>query len=440
MNIAIVGGGPVGLISSIVLIENNNKYNINIYEKRKKYTREQFIVSGGEKGDILQYLPKKLRIKLKEKIMCFIDNPVVDKYSYCYKKKPNDEDFFNFSFTIEIKKLQKILLEYIKKEYKSNIKYINKEFTKNNISEYEIIIGTDGQKSLVRDKLMKVKWKNLKDYESYILHVKYTDLSNKKYLVNNIIPEKYNNSFGIKLKRKHPFTLIEKKQEYEQDRFRLIRSNTNKTQFLLQIDKTTYNKIKNIKVFGKLPKKIQNIILVDSFMMNSLPINLKNTPITLYNQNIGCSDKYAIIKNKKLFLLFGDSAYTTHIFTGEGLNIPFIFLKNIIEKYVLNLSSQNKLKILKSYNARLKNIFQNRIQYKVFLRYIPHNFIRKICSNLKMEDLINFSRDELHFRYDEFIPKIQKKYKKIPISIIKNEICFILRDKILKYYTYKLNK
>ncbi len=287
---------------------------------------------------------------------------------------------------------------------------------------------------------MKVKWKNLKDYESYILHVKYTDLSNKKYLVNNIIPEKYNNSFGIKLKRKHPFTLIEKKQEYEQDRFRLIRSNTNKTQFLLQIDKTTYNKIKNIKVFGKLPKKIQNIILVDSFMMKSLPINLKNTPITLYNQNIGCSDKYAIIKNKKLFLLFGDSAYTTHIFTGEGLNIPFIFLKNIIEKYVLNLSSQNKLKILKSYNARLKNIFQNRIQYKVFLRYIPHNFIRKICSNLKMEDLINFSRDELHFRYDEFIPKIQKKYKKIPISIIKNEICFILRDKILKYYTYKLNK
>lgn len=297
MNIAIVGGGPVGLISTIVLIENNKNYKIDIYEKRKKYTREQFIVSGGTKGDLLQYLPKKLRIKLKENIMCFIDNPVFDKYGYCYKEKPKGEDFFDFSFTIEIKKLQIILLNYIKSEYKDlEVNYINKEFTEKYTEKYDIIIGTDGQKSFVREKLMKVKWKPIKKYESYILHIKYTDSSNKKYLVENVIPEKYSDSLSLKLKRKNPFTLIEKKQEYEQDRFRLIRSNKNKTQFLLQIDKTTYNSIKNIKVFGKLPKKIQNIVLVDSFMMNSLPTNLKNTKITLYNQNIGNSEKYAIYK------------------------------------------------------------------------------------------------------------------------------------------------
>ena len=64
-------------------------------------------------------------------------------------------------------KLQKILLEYIKKEYKSNIKYINKEFTKKDVSNYDIIIGADGQKSFVRNELMKVKWTPLKKYESH---------------------------------------------------------------------------------------------------------------------------------------------------------------------------------------------------------------------------------------------------------------------------------
>ena len=439
MKISIVGGGPVGLITSIVLIEDNKNYKIDIYEKRKKNTRKQYIVSGGTKGDLSKNLPKKLRLKIRESILCFIDNPVVNKYGYCYKNKPGI-DFYDFSFTIEIQKLQKILLEYIKKEYKSNIKYINKEFTKKDVGDYDIIIGADGHKSFVRNELMKVKWTPLKKYESYILHVKYIDRSNKKYLVDNIIPEKYKNSLSIKLKRKHPFTIGEKKQEYDQDRFRLIRSNTNKTQLLLQIDKTTYNKIKNIKVFGKLPKKIQDIVLVDSFMMNSLPTNLKNTPINVYNQNIGSSDKYAIIKNKKLFLLFGDSAMTTHIFTGEGLNINFKILKETIESYVLNFPSQNKSQIIKSYNARLNYSFVNIIKYSIYLRYMPHKVISKICSNIEMKDLGKLLINEVHFRYDYFISNIQKKYKNIPIAIIKKELCYIFRDKILKYFIYRFNK
>lgn len=126
---------------------------------------------------------------------------------------------------------------------------------------------------------------------------------------------------------------------------------------------------------------------------------------------------------------------TTHVFTGEGLNIPFIFLKNITAEYY---SGKNTTKILKSYNARLNSEFRNGIEYKVLLRYIPHNFISKICSNIEIDDLIKFSIDELHFRYDFFIENIKQKYKNIPISIIKKEICYVLRDKMLKYFIYKL--
>jgi len=42
-------------------------------------------------------------------------------------------------------------------------------------------------------------------------------------------------------------------------------------------------------------------------------------------------------------------------------------------------------------------------------------------------------------KFDHNKAEINKKYKNISENEIKNELYFILRDKILKYYTYKLN-
>lgn len=54
MNIAVVGGGPVGLTTVINLIYSHQiKNKIDIYEKRNKYTREQFLVFGGTKGGFI---------------------------------------------------------------------------------------------------------------------------------------------------------------------------------------------------------------------------------------------------------------------------------------------------------------------------------------------------------------------------------------------------
>lgn len=455
MNIAIVGGGPVGLTLAINLIynkfKNKNfpKYDITIYEKRKKYTREQFIVFGGTKGNLLFNYPLDLRDILSNNFACYIDNPVVNMAGFCFRKDKNNyniedtfgRDFQDFSQTIEIKKLEKILLDYIKKKYK-NINVIYKEFTKNDVDNYDIIVGADGQKSFVREKLMKSKWENLKDYKTYILHIKYTDLSNKKYKIESKeFPKKIKDNYQLKLKRKNftPFNIrrqLDKKKFFEQDRFRLIRSNTNKTQFLLQLSKTEYNKIKNIKTFGKLPKKIQNSILIDSFIMGSRPTNLSNTLINIYNTKVGHSNKYAIIKNKKLFILIGDSAMTTHVFTGEGLNINFNLTKRTINSYVKTKKDDD----IKEYKYIMNHIFKNNIYYKALLRYIPHKLLKSICSKITLTDIFTTLRKELKiYKYDDLVEDIKKKYKNISDNEIKNELCFILRDKILKYYTYKLN-
>ena len=343
-NIVIIGGGPVGLTLAIRFI-NISSYrnkevlniNIDIYEKRNKYTREQYIVSGGTKGNLLHNYPHKLRKILIDNFSCNIENPVSDMFGVCFEEK---QDIYNanFSQTIEIKKLEKILSDYIKKEYKNKINIIYKDFTKKDLEKYDIIIGADGQKSYVREKLMNVKWVKLKDYESYILHIKYSDLSNKKYRIsNNLLPKELKNAYSLKSKKNDydNYELksgLDKKQSFDQDRFRLIRSNTNKTQFLLQIDKKTYNKIKNIKIFKNLPLNVKNSVIIDSFIMGSKPTKLENTEINVYNTSIGYSSERAIIKNNKPYFLIGDSSMTTHVFTGEGLNIDFqIVLYDILE-------------------------------------------------------------------------------------------------------------
>ena len=459
---------------------NAPKYNIDIYEKRTKYTREQFIVSGGTKGNLLFNYPHDLREILKDNFACYIDNPVLDTQGFCFRKSKNSyninnnfgSEFENFSQTIEIKKLEKILSDYIKKNYKNKINIIHKDFTKKDIEKYDIIVGADGQNSYVREKLMLSKWENLKNYKTYILHIKYTDLSNKKYKIDsNLFPKNLKKFFNLKFKKNNydEYDIkdgLDKKQKFDQDRFRLIRSNTNKTQFLLQIKKSTYDKIKNIKTFGKLPKKLQDVVLIDSFIMGSIPTNLKNTPINVYDTKVGHSDKYAMVKNKKLFILVGDSAMTTHVFTGEGLNVNFNLVKDTIYAYIINTPinvydtkvghsdkyakvknkntdnvKNNIMKVIKRYNFFTDRRFDSNIKYKSLLRYIPHKSLRNICSKIKLKDIMELLEMELQlFQYEEIIKKMKKKYKHLSDNQIKNELCFIFRDKILKYYTYKLNK
>lgn len=450
MNIAIVGGGPIGLTSAISLIhikgrwENNlsKNYNIDIYEKRNKYTRTQFIVTGGSKGNITHNYPNDLRTKIYKSFMCHIENPVIDMDGYCYNNRDYFSDTWNkFSQIIEIKKFEKILSDYIKEKYKSNIKIIKKQFTKNDEDKYQVIIGADGIHSYVRNKIMNTKWINLKDYESYILHIKYKDSSNKKYKINKkVISDKLLKSFNLVKKQNSIWNInngLDKKKFFEQDRFRLIRGNKNKTQFLLQISKNQYNKIKNIKKYKNLPLKIKNSILIDSFLMGSLPKELDNISINTYKSSVGHSKKYMIYKNNKLYLLIGDASMTTHIFSGEGLNVNFYPFKSSINDFFRK--SENIDSIIKSYNEYMGNQFKLHIKYVSMLRYIPHKLLNKICSGIELHDIYMLLDDELDlYKYKDILDKIKKKYKNISDNDIKRELCLIFRDKILKYFTFKI--
>ena len=73
---------------------------------------------------------------------------------------------------------------------------------------------------------------------------------------------------------------------------------------------------------------------------------------------------------------------TTHVFTGEGLNINFNFVKNTISEYTKN----KNIKVIKRYNFVTNSRFNRDIKYKILLRYIPHKSLINICSKIKLKD------------------------------------------------------
>lgn len=453
MKIVIVGAGLVGLTVAIRLLYtpkflkkgdqnmnvDNKDYDITIFEKRKKYTREQFLIFGGTKGNLLRNYPNELSRKIQKNVQCYLENPVFDMQGLCFEDVITN-DSYEISQSIQISTLEKILFQYIKDNYNKQIKIVYKQFTSKDVNDYDIVIGADGQKSYVREKIMKVKWEDMKQYETYVLHMKYTDLSNKEFRISkNLLPKKVKESYSLSLKRAH-LDYDQHDEIFEQDRFRLIRSNTNKTQFLLQVRKSIYNKIKNMKRFDQLPTKIKNSVLIDSYLLGSKPRNLDKTEINIYNTKIGHSNKYCLMKNKKLFFLIGDSAMTTHVFTGEGLNIDFNRLIKTVEACY---DGERKIidKMIHRYNWTMKTKFEYQIRYSAMLRYMPHKLLDKICSKVKLIDVTKLSDHlglSMYKDYEELVEEIQKRYKKISDKEIKNELCYIFRDKILKHYTYKL--
>lgn len=386
--------------------------------------------------------PFDLSRKIQKHVQCYLENPVFDMKGLCFEDINDIRDYKEISQSIQISTLEKILNNYIKEKCKNNIKIIYKEFNEKDVKNYDIIIGTDGQKSYVREKIMKLKWNDMKDYETYILHIKYTDRSNKEYRISkNLLPQKVKDSYELSLKRAD-IKYDQWNSLFEQDRFRLIRSNTNKTQFMLQIRKSVYNKIKNMKVFDELPIKIKNAVLINSYLLGSKPTNLAKTKINIYNSKIGHSSEYCFIKNGKLFALIGDSAMTTHVFTGEGLNVNFNNLVTTINKfYKLGEDHKDVNSIIRRYNISMKFKFENSIKYSAMSRYIPHNLLDKICSKIKLMDILEL-KDHFVFNhyedYEDIVENMEKKYKDITEKEIRNELCYVFRDKILKNFTYKL--
>jgi 2-polyprenyl-6-methoxyphenol hydroxylase-like FAD-dependent oxidoreductase len=186
--ILIVGAGPVGLLTAYKFLKYGCK--VKLLEIRSEYTREEiFMFQNTNLYETLDYLPEDLFNEMKKR-GCFILPPPLDSEGFCFaslKKKLYFSDKVKRVekiannlpaqlFSIKIKIFEQIFYEYLQENFARNIQifrpekgnakvhinennwsveYISGTLRKNiTADDYDVIIGADGARSKVRDKIL----------------------------------------------------------------------------------------------------------------------------------------------------------------------------------------------------------------------------------------------------------------------------------------------
>lgn len=188
--VVVMGGGPVGLFTAVKFL-NSGLFDVKLFELRPKYTREEiFMLQNNVFYEILRYFPKAVLNKLVDK-GCFILPPPFDLNGSCFRSVSDIEYYLDGSrrpdkvrtnyparlLGVKISIFEEVLYKYL--EEKNGIKIFrpsemnpNKakiEVNKNDWSveyddgykkirvdadDYDVIVGTEGGNSPVRDKLL----------------------------------------------------------------------------------------------------------------------------------------------------------------------------------------------------------------------------------------------------------------------------------------------
>jgi len=417
MKIVIIGAGPVGLLQAIILKQLGFK-NITILEKRKEYIRKQIV--GVDPIFYYTLIPSKIRNKLDKKI-CYRRRIAADGLGICNTNKYylfNDVFIEYLSPTMKIMDLEKEL----KNNIKSHIKYIkdlNIDINKKEANgiKYDVLIGADGAHSQVRKEVFKEKPIQLfKGYYTATFSF-CCDIMNKKIDINNNL----NN-----LRIFHSY----------QPRIRVFRSREGYYTIAIALQKEEYNNYKK----GKLPYDYLKY-LFKVFRFKGDP---KKTMISHNVFPLDINEVKTVYKeiNKGKYYLVGDASYSTHYFTGTGLNTGFesafmiardLYLKkNEYQRYFINNKGQRyntiyytllpkKNKLMKNCNVQ-KNKFEFMENGILDFNDIETCYLKHYEQDLPKVDFEKDIVDYKHFQeYLIEVPYYYKEYEKMLMDLVKTQ-------------------
>jgi len=329
--IVIIGGGPVGLTTGILLKRKHAKFfsyeknslSVTIIEKRPAYTREQLILLN---EDSLKLLPFEVidRILLEsrdKKMGCFIIGPNRKGKAICF-----DKPYMNLESalaSVQINILEKELVKVAKKE---GIKIIrpkkSKELTltfKDNYVRtnegqkitFDVLVGADGYNSQVRTDVLKCK----------------TVPFLKKKIGWTIIILLHNTGSEFKLNKDKPTRRdFEDSSKLRSDFSRVMRTSKGDMVYLAYtIPEVLAMKIKKTKIlpeyFSKIIKQICKTIKTKCSIKD-----MKGFTVLPMNPQISeCFAGWTKGKKKRPVYLVGDAYVNTHFFTGSGFNTGIKF-------------------------------------------------------------------------------------------------------------------
>lgn len=116
MKVTIIGGGPVGTLTGIRLLEDcGNNINVELYEKRSEYNRDHILLLN---KNSLALMPSEV-LRALEQLGCYVDNPHIDRSGRCYTS--NTEDGFFAAKTAFIEEIQMNYFEALGGTAKRNV-------------------------------------------------------------------------------------------------------------------------------------------------------------------------------------------------------------------------------------------------------------------------------------------------------------------------------
>lgn len=330
--VAIIGAGPVALCIGYILAKST-KYNVTFYEKRKIYSRDQYLVVNLNLLNSTVFTPIADLLITKGNI-CYIHPPSEDVLGHCYKENYYFQNIINIRISEFEKLIKKACLDT------KHCKFIQREIqqTSDITKPFDILFGCEGGKSFTRNNILGSQKIHESRYKSYGIIMNYKDQTKYRY-------------------RKK--TLKRRIDGINQNRYRFFRGQDRYAYLGLQLTNKEFTKqVQTAKEFKDLPKSLQKTFsnywkIYKSKPVPILPIKdggVNNIPVQSFQIKHVQYDKYADIVNSKLCVIAGDSVSESHFFTASGLINGLDTVNNLVNYMVYKLKhSDDKVTLNKTY-------------------------------------------------------------------------------------------
>lgn len=340
MSAVIIGGGPVGLLLGLFLI-NAGFTDVTLLDSRIGFERRQVLILNRETTSFI--LPRKILTALFKFGACYVHIPANNLQAICYTRKAK----YRENISININVLEELLNAECKRKgvkiYRGiNDLKIDKRKSEVTFAEaarpipYKFLIGADGYNSFIRSTIFNDKVDLLfpKDTEFVALFV----FKFPKNKVSRIVSKTRDNDTKF--------------LPAPQNRIRSFRLRNGTVTIAISLDQHEFQSLG--ETFDSSPivtKIIKEYIPEYGYLYSDLQKYFQKVikvPI-----NIQKSQEFYKKIGKAHYFLIGDAAYNVHFFSGSGVNRGFeqaVFLMTRLRLY----TQDSEVKHFTEYNAGMK--------------------------------------------------------------------------------------
>ncbi len=410
-DVIIIGAGPIGLMTGIMLKKKIPSLKIHIVEMRAKFIRKQILIVDDNFYNIIP-LPAKRMIWGQNKKGCFIFEPRKDRFMRCYRSKAKVLSYASVSIDIlqtalynyakktgiTIHRPSRNKMEYIRFNPQKNMVYFKKPSEKNSTTiKYKYLIGADGKNSEVREKVLRTPYVNQrKNYDAqtgvFLLKIKNIRTYKK--------PSKIHHA------------------RIPQDRVRFFVTQQNDGYIGIGLSNKEFDTIvnKNIRSKSDLPLRLRRVIDQYLTLYGYDPKDVIITGGSVFEIDLYKAKNVAKKIGNGYHFIVGDAAFNIHFFSGSGLNLGISTAQSLVKNLIDFIDHRiNYSRFKSNYSKDVVQYAREALKRSVSVA-VPFDRYIQPCQNYSRADLIKLAK-EFNLRYT---------------NLTKNELCLQLGNKLKK--------